>query len=116
MATSGSNDSDAALVERIRDGIARYDRLRWALGAVYVILTVAFFGLVASVSAFVRDQLWPAMGPGFLVGLSLGSSLGLLAVKIGHGLLTALTTGGRAERLLVRYHDTLRALEVEQEG
>ena len=108
--------SDAEYVERVRRGIARSDRLRWALLALHLGLVVAFVGLAIAASDLVRARAgaWPGLGVGFGVGLALGASLGMLAVTIAHGLVNALTRGGRAERLLVRYYDAAREFWAER--
>jgi len=112
MHETGSIDAEAEFVERVRHGIARYDRLRWALVALYGVLALVLVGLAVAVSEFIRAGQWPGLGPGFVVGLVLGSTLGLLAIKIAHGLVSALCRGGRTERLLVKYYDAARDIEV----
>jgi hypothetical protein len=108
----GPTDPDADFVERVRRGLARYDRLLWALVALYFVLAVAFVGLLVAAVEFVRGGAWPGLGPGFAVGLALGASLGLVAVKIAHGLVSALSGGGRTERLLVQYYDAVKEFKV----
>jgi AcrR family transcriptional regulator len=108
MGDGGPALSDAEFVDRVRRGLARYDRLRGPLLALYLGLAVGFVALVIAAAEFIRGAAWPGLGPGFAVGLALGTSLGLLAVKIAHGLVGALCGVGRAERLLVRHYDAAR--------
>jgi hypothetical protein len=114
MHETESTNTEAEFVERVRRGIARYDRLRRALVVLYGVLALALLGLLVAVSEFIRGGQWPGLGPGFGVGLVLGSSLGLLAIKIAHGLVSAFCQGGRTERLLVKYYDAVRDIAVEQ--
>jgi hypothetical protein len=108
----GPTDPDAEFVERVRRGIAQYNRLRWVLVALYFVLAVAFVGLLVAAAEFIGGGPWPGLGPGFVVGLALGVSLGLVAVKIAHGLVSALSGGGRTERLLVQYYDAVKEFKV----
>jgi hypothetical protein len=104
-------DSDAEFVERIRSGIARSDRFRWIAVTLYVVAVVGVVALAFAIDKLVRAGFLQGMGPGFFVGLSIGLSFGLLLVNVVHGLLGALTAGGRTERLLVRYFDLSRQAE-----
>jgi hypothetical protein len=112
---TASDADDAEYVERVRRGIAQYDRWRGALVVFHASLAVVFVALLVAATEFVRQ--WvnniPGLGPGFMVGLAMGAALGLLAVKIAHGLVGALSSAGRYDRLLVRYHDILQELRRE---
>jgi hypothetical protein len=101
--------ADAECVERVRRLVARYDRWRPALVALYGGLLIAFVAAVAVlVEELKRDGFWPALGPGFAGGLALGAFVGLNAVMLGHRLAGVLSRGWRHDRLLVRYYDALR--------
>lgn len=114
MGDDESSLSDAGFVDRIRHSIAWYDSLRGRLLALDLGLAVAFIALAIAATEFIRGAAW--LGPGFGVGLVLGASLGLLAVKIAHGLVSAVCGTGRTERLLVRYYDLAQEFAGERAG
>jgi NADH:ubiquinone oxidoreductase subunit 6 (subunit J) len=105
------SDGDAEFVERIRCGIAKADRFRWMIVMIYVVAIVMLVGLAVAIDSLVRNRVFQGMGPGFLVGISIGFSFGLLLVNVVHGLLGTIATGGRIERLLVKYFDISRQVE-----
>lgn len=115
MRARRSSLPDAEVVERVRCGIARYDRVRGWLIALYLGLAAALIGLAISVPEFIQ-KVAAGLGPGFAVGGAIGASIGLLAVHIAHGLVRALCGGSRPERLLVRYYDLVQEFEFEAEG
>lgn len=101
--------ADAECVERVRRFVARYDRWRPALVALYGGLLIAFVvAVVVLVEALQGGVLWPALGPGFAAGLALGALVGLTVIKLTHRLVGALVDGRRGDRLLVRYYDAVR--------
>src|SRR5262245_42022807 len=90
-----SINPDAEYVEQVRRSIARYDRWRFALFVFYAVMTAVLVALVvASVDIINRLGNGPgggiANGPvmlwGFTFGISLGSTVGFLVVKIIGGL------------------------------
>lgn len=100
-------------VERVRRRLAQFDRLRrWFVG-LYVTLAVVFVWLVVKVCTLLAAILQAPnnAAPGFFgfgIGMTFGVGIGLLAVKIGHGLGSVLF-GCRTDRLLVKYHDAVHA-------
>jgi hypothetical protein len=100
-----SNDE---YIERLRRNVAQFDRWRpWILG-LYGIAAVLFFaGLFMCVVIFERVGLLaqlPLRWHGLLLGIVIGASIGVSAIKIAHGL-GSMLFGLRNERLLVRYYD-----------
>jgi hypothetical protein len=106
--------SDEELVERLRRGIARFDRWRRPLLVLYLVGAAVFIGAVVAATVLLqslsrglgnRHSSWA----GFLLGVVIGSGLGITAAKIGHGIVDILL-GYRNERLLIKYHDALEQL------
>lgn len=107
--------TDEDFMRRLRRGIEVHDRLRRPLLAFYLGLALAFIGLLIATFLQLQNMLKQfgnaAQGlvPGFLLGVVVGVSIGLLTVKIVHGLITALMPL-RMERLLLHYYDAFREL------
>ena len=80
----------------------------------YVVITGMFIGAVVA-AMILLERLSRGLGNqnarwgGFLLGLVIGVCLGLMALKIGHGIVDILL-GYRNERLLIKYHDALEEL------
>jgi len=109
----GKSLSDEEHVERVRRRCALFHRLRPWFVTLYVALAVALVWILVKAGALVMGLFAPqnAAIPGLLgfgLGMILGALIGLIAVKIGHGLGMALF-GDRTERLLLQYHDALQA-------
>jgi hypothetical protein len=103
--------ADEEYVERIRRGVAVWQRCRPWMIAFYGTMVVAFLGLLAFAATaldvlgqLAKDK--PAVHLAFWCGAPLGALLGGLAFKLAHGLVFALSTR-RTEELLLRYHDAL---------
>jgi hypothetical protein len=104
--------SDAEYIERLRRSLAKFQRFRRWLILGYAVLTVGFIGALVIIVALLRAIFQQNNLPDALVGLAIGFvfgfMLGSVALKLGHGLATTILDR-RAERLLVKYHDTVQA-------
>jgi hypothetical protein len=102
--------ADTEYVERVRRNMARLHRWRPYLLSFYGLLLIAFVGILVAMAqvlnwlAGIAQGIWQA----FAVGVMLGSMVGLLAVKVAHGMANVLLAGRRRDRLLVLYYDALQ--------
>jgi hypothetical protein len=106
---------DEQRIERLRRTIASFDRWGGFLKAIYLLASFTFVATLVFAMILMNGMrlnfgnMANGMGGGFVVGLLLGSMLGLFAVNVGHGLIMAFS-GLRNERLLIHYHDAYREL------
>lgn len=115
--------SDEKYVECVRRRVALLARARGWCVVLYATLTVGFLCIVLRFGIFLaefsrRDN--PAVNAkagilGLCVGAILSVVIGWCAVRLGDGLANALF-GYRTERLLVHYHDALRAASSDAAG
>jgi hypothetical protein len=116
--------SDDEHIERLRRELARLDRLRPWIIAFFAIMTVAYVWLLVKIGQSLNDFGQPPNNglpnnnplpnniallnwAGFMLGASFGAVMGLIALKLIHGLMS-FVLGRRSERLLVKYHDAFR--------
>jgi hypothetical protein len=115
-----SQRSEGEYIESVRLSLARFDRWRpWILGlygtaaiAFCVCLVLAVVFLERGGGLFVQ---FPFRWQGLVLGLTLGASLGVSAIKVGHGL-GLMLFGLRNERLLVKYYDEVQEIRRGPEG
>jgi hypothetical protein len=103
---------DEEHVERVRRTLAKFDRWRWGPVLLYGSALIGSVGVSVAWIVLFRSSLFPRPGlaaMGFLIGASVGMTLGFLMINAAHGLLDALL-GFRNERLMIAYHDALEAL------
>ena len=102
--------ADTEYVERVRRNMDRLARWRPYLLSLYGLLLIAFVGILVVMNLLLNRMAgnFQGIGPGFAVGVMLGCSLGLLAVKLAHGTANVLFAGRRRDRLLVLYYDALQ--------
>lgn len=108
--------SDGEYVERIRRGVAHFERWRrWEIGF-YAALSVAWFAALVTLgwTQFLKRQI-QGLPLGVGIGIIVGSLTGLTTIKLAHGLIFALVSSRRTEKLLLRYHDALAALAETRE-
>lgn len=105
--------TEAGRIERIRRNIRAMDRMRPWLIAFHVLAAIVLVVMSIAIAKKFDALLWANNpGPaqiGVLVGLAYGMGIGILALKLGHGLGWALF-GYRNERLLLRYYDAFQAI------
>ncbi len=102
--------SDSQYIEQLRQTMARWDRFRyWLLVLYLVILGVLAFAVTQGVQ-LLMGLAKPANSPWPLFGFIAGTLLGLLVGWLFHVAVFGLgrmAMGFRAERLLVQYHDAI---------
>jgi hypothetical protein len=110
--------SDDEFIERIRQGIIRFQRRRKVLvifSATFLVVAFAF-AIFGAVVVHKVGQLLQGLQPaiaGLLIGANIGAALGLGLFKSINGLMDALLWDNRTERLLIRYYDALKELARE---
>jgi hypothetical protein len=103
----GLRGSDDEHISRLRRSMANWDRYRYWLFFIYVLLLFAIAWIpykLFEVVIEVGPNVPIALG-GFFVGIMLGMNCGWMIFGILHGLASCIN-GFRTERLLLRYHDS----------
>lgn len=106
--------SDEEYIERVRRGIAAYDRWRRLLLAFYALAAIVLVGFLVLWFGSWQGQMQqlshsenPYVGLGFLIGLAVGTMSGIMVIAV-INVLGNLLFGLRGERLMIRYHDALQ--------
>ena len=102
--------SDAQYIEQLRRTVALWDRFRPLVVVVYVAMLGTFAWAVTRGAQFLVGMARPADAPWPFFGFVAGALLGVVVGWVFHFLIFSLSRGllgFRAERLLVRYHDSL---------
>jgi hypothetical protein len=111
--------SDEQHVERLRRSMASFDRWRRPLLAFYALIAVIFLGVLVGTFILLNDlgrnMGMGGWGPGFVIGLVMGASLGFSALKIMYMFINILL-GFRNERLLITYYDAFREMSEAEEA
>ena len=106
--------TDEQYVERVRRGVASFDRWRRLAMVLHGMLTLAYVALFVALvklanlisGEFFKGSWW--LTSGLLIGILLGWPVGLWIHQLLQGWATILG-GMRKERLLVAYHDALES-------
>ena len=108
---------DEEFIEQLRRSMKLWDRGRFWLFLLFVVLLVILSWLLSQYIPLMLKLAGPANAPGavmgFVVGTVAGSSFAWMFYSVLHGLTSALS-GFRAERMLLEYVDA-HGLEPEQQ-
>src|SRR5262245_36587827 len=108
--------TDEEHVQRLRRLVAFMDRWRRPWVALCIALLLALFVMLVMLVEVLK---WLAQAnngqgviPGFVVGVGLGATIGMLGFHLGHGLAAGLKVD-RTTRLMLNYNDALESLAQE---
>lgn len=107
--------TDEEFVKRMRSNLWKLDRWRKWLVMLHIGILLGVVGLLISFSNMIRQPngLFQGAGIGLLIGITMGSSIGLMLVHNVTALVNLMPMAKRSERFMLRYHDELAALKGE---